>query len=73
MDRLDEAFELYNEEKIRKPVPVLFADSKIGREAIKHLKKCGVECGYVKIPVIAYEDVKAAQEFLGCTYSLKGE
>ena len=75
MDRLDEVFELYNEEKIRQPIPVLFADSKIGRDALKHLKKFGIKCGYIKVPVIACEDVEAAQEILGATYPTtpKGE
>ena len=73
MDRLDEAFELYNEEKIRKPVPVIFANSEIGKEIIGHWKELGIRCGYIKVPVVAFEDLKIAQEIQGCHYKLKGE
>ena len=73
MDRLDEAFELYNEEKIRKPVPVIFANSEIGKEIIGHWKELGIRCGYIKVPVVAFEDLKIAQEIQGCHYKLEGE
>lgn len=68
MDRWDELVSVYNEEKIENPVPVLFADSKIGKEKIKHWKKLGLRCGYIKVPVVAYEDVKTAQEMESCIY-----
>ena len=73
MDRLDEAFELYNEEKIRKPVPVIFANSEIGIEIIGHWKELRIRCGYIKVPVVAFEDLKIAQEIQGCHYKLEGE
>ncbi len=68
MDRWDELVSVCNEEKIENPVPVLFADSKIGKEKIKHWKKLGLRCGYIKVPVVAYEDVKTALEMEGCIY-----
>ena len=68
MDRFDEMVDLYNEEKIKDPVPVLFADSEIGKEKIKHWKKLGLRCGYIKVPVIAKEDVETAQELSRCLY-----
>ena len=68
MAELDDVFSCYNEEKIKEPIPVLFADSKIGRETIKYLKECGIKCGYIKVPVIASENLKEAQKILRCIY-----
>lgn len=68
MDSLDEAIELYNDEKIKDPIPVLFADSEIGEEKIRRWKEMGFRCGYVKIPVVAREDVILVQKLERCIY-----
>ena len=68
MDSLDEVISLYNDQKIKEPIPVLFKDSEIKREAMKHLKELGIKCGYIKVPVIAFEDVTEAQKILRCIY-----
>lgn len=72
-DRWDEFVSVYNEEKIKEPVPVIFANSEIGKEIIGHWKELGIRCGYIKVPVVAFEDLKIAQEIQGCHYKLKGE
>lgn len=67
-DEWDEMLHIYNERKIEKPIPVLFMDEESEGKVMEIWEKLGIKCGYIKIPVVGYEDFEAAQKAVGCVY-----
>lgn len=67
-DEWDEMLHIYNESKIEKPIPILFLDKEIEERIMERWEKLGIKCGYIKIPVVGYEDFKTAQEAVEGVY-----
>lgn len=72
-DEWDEMLHIYNERKIEKPIPVLFMDKESEEKVMEIWEKLGIKCGYIKIPVVGYEDLEAAQKAVGCVYPKEEE